>query len=52
MSTGNNHTLHYPRPPFAEQPQRAPGLASEMKPYRIMVKQVISGQENWQEKKR
>ena len=32
MSTGNNHTLHYPRPPFAEQPQRAPGLASEMKP--------------------
>ncbi|MBT1821428.1 SDR family oxidoreductase [Enterobacter hormaechei] len=32
MSTGNNHTLHYPRPPFAEQPQMAPGLASEMKP--------------------
>ena len=32
MSTGNNHTLHYPRPPVAEQPQRAPGLASEMKP--------------------
>ncbi|WP_436895578.1 SDR family oxidoreductase [Enterobacter hormaechei] len=32
MSTGNNHTLHYPRPPFAEQPQRAPGLSSEMKP--------------------
>nr|WP_230683370.1 SDR family oxidoreductase [Enterobacter hormaechei] len=24
--------MHYPRPPFAEQPQRAPGLASEMKP--------------------
>lgn len=24
--------LHYPRPPFVEQPQKAPGLASEMKP--------------------
>ena len=32
MSTGNNHTLQYPRPPFAEQPQRAPRLASEMEP--------------------
>lgn len=32
MTTGTNPTLHYPRPPFVEQPQQAPGLASEMKP--------------------
>lgn len=25
MTTGNNNTLHYPRPPFAEQPQQPPG---------------------------
>ena len=32
MTTGNNSSLHYPLPPFVEQPQQAPGLASEMKP--------------------
>ena len=32
MTTGNNPTLHYPLPPFVEQPQQPPGLASEMKP--------------------
>ncbi len=32
MTSGNNTTLHYPRPPFVEQPQQMPGLASEMKP--------------------
>ena len=32
MTTGNNSTLHYPLPPFVEQPQQPPGLASEMKP--------------------
>lgn len=32
MTINDKHHLHYPRPPFAEQPQKAPGLASEMKP--------------------
>ncbi|WP_058910532.1 SDR family oxidoreductase [Entomohabitans teleogrylli] len=32
MSTGAKNIFHYPRPPFVEQPQQAPGLASEMKP--------------------
>lgn len=32
MTTGNNSSLHYPLPPFVEQPQQSPGLASEMKP--------------------
>ena len=52
MSTGNNHTLHYPRPPFAEQPQRAPGLASEMKPIPDHGETSYMDQANWQEKKR
>lgn len=25
MTTGNNPTLHYPLPPFVEQPQQPPG---------------------------
>jgi len=32
MTTEKHPTLHYPRPPFVEQPQQPPGLASEMKP--------------------
>jgi hypothetical protein len=32
MTSGNNTSKHYPCPPFVEQPQQMPGLASEMKP--------------------
>ena len=32
MTSGNITSKHYPRPPFVEQPQQTPGLASEMKP--------------------
>lgn len=32
MLINDKKHLHYPRPPFVEQPQKAPGLASEMKP--------------------
>ncbi|WP_312982048.1 SDR family oxidoreductase [Atlantibacter sp.] len=32
MTINDKRHLHYPRPPFVEQPQKAPGLASEMKP--------------------
>nr|WP_318381828.1 SDR family oxidoreductase [uncultured Enterobacter sp.] len=32
MTAPDNNLPHYPRPPFPEQPQQAPGLASEMKP--------------------
>ncbi len=32
MTNQDNKLSQYPRPPFPEQPQQAPGLASEMKP--------------------
>ena len=32
MTTQDNNLPHYPRPPFVEQTQKVPGLASEMKP--------------------
>jgi NAD(P)-dependent dehydrogenase (short-subunit alcohol dehydrogenase family) len=32
MSPADKKHHHYPRPPFPEQPQQPPGLASEMKP--------------------
>lgn len=32
MTTPEQKLPHYPTPPFPEQPQQAPGLASEMKP--------------------
>lgn len=32
MTPANKNHHHYPRPPFPEQPQQPPGLASEMKP--------------------
>lgn len=32
MTAPENNLPHFPRPPFAEQPQQAPGLAAEMKP--------------------
>lgn len=42
MTTGNNSTLHYPLPPFVEQPQQPPGLASEMKPFPTTAKPATS----------
>ena len=32
MTSGNTTSKNYPQPPFVEQPQQMPGLASEMKP--------------------
>ncbi|NDJ58571.1 SDR family oxidoreductase [Enterobacteriaceae bacterium 4M9] len=32
MNTDENNSSHFPEPPFAQQPQKAPGLASDMQP--------------------
>ncbi len=32
MKADENNSSHFPEPPFAEQPQNAPGLASDMQP--------------------
>lgn len=43
MSDNEQRTNAYPTPPFPEQPQTPPGLASEMDPVPITARQATKG---------
>jgi hypothetical protein len=52
MSDTTQHTNAFPKPPFPEQPQTPPGLASGYNPCPITGKRAIKGMADWPVRRR